>query len=262
MSRELEKILVEHTDYIRHEIQNKVKELAFYPKRIVKENWPRDTGKDLLKITPLADGSAVGETIGVTSHIFGMKQAAIQSPDICLLDLKTQNELEKTLKDVEMILASGLEWLWDQAIQNELIKLTKTRSISLYRPYQAESYRYPQKLNFFGRRVYPFIGGRGKGSLAYVNPKYKKAAEQVVIFNKDTVHFLFPDSKKWVGELAYRNIPDREANPDGSFGYFRILTRYAAKPHRPDLGSIVTVMPPSLRGWLWYWVWKLIKYVP
>jgi hypothetical protein len=30
----------------------------------------------------------------------------------------------------------------------------------------------------------------------------------------------------------------------------------------PDLGHVVTVTPPGLRGWLWYWAWRLVRFVP
>lgn len=90
----------------------------------------------------------------------------------------------------------------------------------------------------------------------------RRAATQVIFFHPDAMHFLFPDLNKWAGEVIYRNIPNPVSNPDGNIGFFRVLMTYAAKPVRPDCGAVVTMIPTGLRGRLWYWSWKLVKFVP
>jgi hypothetical protein len=84
----------------------------------------------------------------------------------------------------------------------------------------------------------------------------------VVVFDPDTVEFLFPDPTNWVGEIQWINILDSERNPDGTMGYFRCLVTFAAKPMRPDLGQVITVIPAGFKGFLWYWAWKLVRFTP
>jgi hypothetical protein len=123
--------------------------------------------------------------------------------------------------------------------------------------------RYPPRVNFRGKRVNPYITQKVKGSYkAIMNRKYKRAAEQVVIYHPEMVEFLFPDLKHWAGEVVFRCIPDRDSNPNGDKGFFRMLFAYGAKPERPELGTVITVLPPGIKGWLWYWVWKLIGFKP
>jgi hypothetical protein len=83
-----------------------------------------------------------------------------------------------------------------------------------------------------------------------------------VLFSPETVLFLFPDLKRWAGRVMYRNIPSPDFNPSGSIGFYRVLFGYAAKPERPDLGAVVNVLPPGLRGLLYQLVWKLFKINP
>ena len=67
---------------------------------------------------------------------------------------------------------------------------------------------------------------------------------------------------RWIGEIMYRNIPDAEINPDGCIGFYRMVFSYGAKPLKPELGTVITVLPLGLKGWLWYWAWKLVGFKP
>lgn len=257
----MSQFLIDHAETLRASIQERLEREGFYSSRVKKESWPKDTGHQI-EVTDL-------KGFGVTVHTISLKKAAVNSPDMCVDDLAygTDKQLKQTLDEVETLLYHQVGYMWEETFRNEIYKTIDrdNHSISLDRPRTTADPKYPRKVNFFGRRVYPFVTRETKygGIKAFVNRKYKHAAEQVITFRPDLISFLFPDGEQqWVGRIMWRCIPDRECATHGEIGFYRVIFGYAARPLITTQGTVVTVMPPGIRGWLWYWIWKLLRYVP
>ena len=236
---------------------------------------------------------------GITVRQVHLRKSAVHSPDICLDDLREVWQVDDTLKQTARVMEENAKWIWSNAFQNDILEncenhvltrgvtelllqqskniadengnqqtLTLVRSFSrdsapIVPGMERESVQFPPRINFWGKRVYPYISDKvEKGNRWLVNPKYKKAAEQMIVFHPDICEFVFPDLENWIGEVMYRNIPSADYNPEGNIGFFRMLFSYGVKPIRPDLGTVITVLPPGLKGWLWYWAWKLVGFKP
>jgi hypothetical protein len=219
------------------DLQRKIQdtcEAGYWGSRVTKAAWPKANNTFVIheKIT----GPPVTAEFGIREYAFHMKHTAIETGGI-----GPENERS---------LAENTKYLWETTFQREYHALIENRYVR--QGYSDTNEPLPRRINFRGQQVLPFVSD---GFRRVENPRYKRAAIQEVYFDPDTVHFLFPDPDKWAGEVVYREIPD--APP-----FFRIICRYAAKPVRPDLGLVVTVLPPGLKGTLWRWAWKLVGFVP
>lgn len=102
------------------------------------------------------------------------------------------------------------------------------------------------------KRVYPFIRTSStKGNAYDVNPAYLAAAyEDSIILINEVYHSVVPkplgsmggmsfDPQSYRGDFKWKNIIDRETNPDGTVGYFRALFANGSKPVRPEWGYVI-----------------------
>jgi len=106
-------------------------------------------------------------------------------------------------------------------------------------------------------RVYPFIkvandlGNARQGFKYELNTAYLNAAwEDTIIFVPDVFTSLVPkplsigegmefNAQNYRGEFTWRNILDREKNPDGTVGYFRAVFSNGGKPIFPHQGYVI-----------------------
>lgn len=106
-------------------------------------------------------------------------------------------------------------------------------------------------------RVYPFIkvandlGNARQGFKYELNTAYLNAAwEDTIIFVPDVFTSLVPkplsigegmefNAQNYRGEFTWRNILDREKNPDGTVGYFRAVFSNGGKPIHPHQGYVI-----------------------
>jgi hypothetical protein len=250
-------LMIGSAQTLQREAQEYVEQSGGYVTRVTKGQWPKEMGYSMpLEPTALADSFANARSV----HL---KHAAINSPDICLDDKYLYLDLRNHLAVVK----ENLKWMWGQTFQNEIIRACRNRSVMrpgiIRIPPPGTTFikvEFPRKISFFGKAVMPFLPGDRQRWVA--NPKYKRASTQFVGFHPDIVHFLFPDLDKWAADISWRNIPDRECNPNGQIGFYRALMRYAAKPMQPELGWVITMLPGGFRGWLQYWAWKIVGFNP
>lgn len=254
----LDSMFVEQSPQLMREIQSKLD--GPYIDCVVKAEWPKETTIQRVEFESVSVPSA--EEIHCEERTYRLQHAALNFPTICLEDIRFVWAFEEVVKNMERICVENIRWVWKNTFRRAIISAITTRRVSRKKPlHPVLSDLLPRKVNFFGREVSPYFACAGAGKWQ-IDPKYKRAATQYVEWHPDIVHFLFPDLEKWAGELQYRNIPDTETNPDGNLAYFRAVMTYAAKPVCPDLGSITTVPPPGFLGTLWFWAWKLMRFVP
>ncbi len=229
---------------------------------VVKEQWPTSNAG---AITFEPNATIEGEVVDYQTRTYRLKHAAVHSPRICIYDSVDKQFIKQSMTDIAY-------WMWSSFFRDELLTLIKNRAVvrdlpeipveqieNLTRIVSANC----KRINLFGKFVPRFISQKSSIGLKYVlNPKYSRAAEQIIFFHPDIAYFQFPKDEQWVGEITWRNIPDRELNPDSKIGLYRLVTTAAAKPIRPDLGLVVTVVPKGLRGFIYYWSWKLFQFVP
>jgi hypothetical protein len=102
------------------------------------------------------------------------------------------------------------------------------------------------------KRVYPFTRTAStKGQKYDINSDYLAAAyEDSIILNNEVYHSVVPkplgsmggmsfDPQSYRGDFKWRNIIDRDNNPDGTVGYFRALFAGGSKPVRPEWGYVI-----------------------
>jgi len=102
-------------------------------------------------------------------------------------------------------------------------------------------------------RRYPFIrSAAGTQGYKYdINPAYETAEfEDTIIFHQDVFTSLIPkpisgtgamnfDPHSFRGDFTWRNIPDRDNNPDGAIGFFRANFGSGSKPVFPQYGYVI-----------------------
>jgi hypothetical protein len=102
-------------------------------------------------------------------------------------------------------------------------------------------------------RRYPFIrSAAGTQGYKYdINPAYETAEfEDTILFHQDVFTSLIPkpisgtgamnfDPHSFRGDFTWRNIPDRDNNPDGAIGFFRAVFGSGSKPVFPQYGYVI-----------------------
>lgn len=87
-----------------------------------------------------------------------------------------------------------------------------------------------------------------KNGALIVNPEYKNAPfEDSIVFLPEVFTVQHPrplskpdaDPASYAGSIRWLNIPDREDNPDGDIGCYRVVLASASKPVRPELGWVI-----------------------
>lgn len=61
------------------------------------------------------------ESFGITTRQVSLKKAAINSPDICLDDLKFQWQVMDQIKNVTRVMSENTKWVWSNTYQTEVI---------------------------------------------------------------------------------------------------------------------------------------------
>jgi hypothetical protein len=125
---------------------------------------------------------------------------------------------------------------------------------------------FPKRWNFVSNawvEVYPYVAvvdsdpssylpAGQKGTKFVVNPAYETAAyEDTVVFHQDVYTSLIPapisspggntsfDPVSYRGDFKWKNIPNKQTNPDGTIGYFRGVLSNGTKPLRPEWGYVI-----------------------
>lgn len=154
----LENLFIEHANLIRNDTVKMIQDSDFYIKQVAKEPWLDGNGYQYsypvyeraivtkavtdsdfftdyatLNNTPngnnnLPDTNACNVTgykidsFGITIRQVTLKKAAINSPDICLDDLKFQWQVTDQIKNITRVLAENTKWVWSNVYQDEYIK--------------------------------------------------------------------------------------------------------------------------------------------
>ena len=105
---------------------------------------------------------------------------------------------------------------------------------------------------FAWKRVFPFVRTSAtKGNKYDINTNYLSAAyEDSIILINEVYHSVVPkplgsmgqmgfDAQGYRGDFRWKNIPDRDTNPDGSVGFFRSTFANGSKPVRPEWGYVI-----------------------
>jgi hypothetical protein len=105
---------------------------------------------------------------------------------------------------------------------------------------------------FAWKRMFPFVRTDAtKGKKYDINPNYLSAAyEDSIILVNEVYHSVVPkplgsmgqmgfDAQGYRGDFKWKNIPDRDANPDGHVGFFRANFANGSKPVRPEWGYVI-----------------------
>jgi hypothetical protein len=154
---ELENLFLDHAMLVRNDVVKSIEDSDFYIKRLPKEPWLDGNGyqysypiyerslvskavtdadffTDFATLSTGATGAnnLVGtdacaltghdiESFGVTTRQVSLKKAAINSPDICLDDLKFQWQVMDQIKNVTRVLSENTKWVWSNSYQTEYI---------------------------------------------------------------------------------------------------------------------------------------------
>jgi hypothetical protein len=128
-----------------------------------------------------------------------------------------------------------------------------------YRGFKFFTVEFPPRYTFDDTarkwtRIQPFadsVTGLQLGKGYEVSQAYKDAPfTDTVVYHADVLKILVPKptgvgqlkynpAYSWSGEFTWRNIQDRELNPDGNIGFFRALYAYGPKLLRPELGFVI-----------------------
>lgn len=101
-------------------------------------------------------------------------------------------------------------------------------------------------------RVLPYTTNSTTKGTRYIpnNDYYTAEYEDSIIFHPDVFTSLVAkpisgtgaasfDPQSYRGDFRWRNIPNRECNPDGTIGFFRAIFSSGSKPVRPELGVVI-----------------------
>jgi len=150
----IENLFIKHAGLIRNDVSKQIEFTDFYLKELGKEPWKDGQGEQYqypiyersLPTSPVTfsawassvgdgdlatdDGAAGGpcstpgqniDSFGITLRNVSLKKAALNSPDICLEDLRFDWEIEDQVKNVTRVLSENSRWVWTNAYQDEYI---------------------------------------------------------------------------------------------------------------------------------------------
>jgi len=247
---------------MQREIQEELPRQRVYIKHVIKESWPREISQPS-DLSPSIVAGASG--FGVRTVSYSLKCAAIESPVINLSDYFSfsKEERDNLLAGIKRTLSESLRWMWSQTFQRDIIRILTHRSITRDQSLLVSNVALPRHVDIWGKEVSPYAHVHSaRGHRLELSKKYRRAATQIVTFDPDAVHFQFPDIEQWAGQFSFRALLVSQTIGQTPIGFIRVLLKYAAKPVRPDLGEVITIVPPGLRGLLWYALWKLFRFVP
>lgn len=153
----LENLFLDHAMLIRNDTVKSIQDTDFYIKNLPKEPWLDGNGYQYsypiyeralvtkavtdedffqdfatLDNTPnsqnnLPDTGACNvaghdiESFGITTKTVSLKKAAINSPDICLDDLKFQWQVMDQIKNITRVMSENVKWVWSNTYQQEVL---------------------------------------------------------------------------------------------------------------------------------------------
>ncbi len=151
----IENLFIEHSQLIRNDVVKSIEDSDFYVKMMPKEPWLDGSGYQYsypiyersivtkavtdsdffvdfatLDSNPngnnnLPDDSACAvtghniESFGITIRQVSLKKSAINSPDICLDNLRFQWQVMDQIKNITRVLAENTKWVWSNTYQDE-----------------------------------------------------------------------------------------------------------------------------------------------
>lgn len=151
----LENLFIDHANLIRNDTVKSIQDSDFYIKTVPKEPWLDGNGYQYSY--PIYERSMVTKAVtdtdfftdyatldntsnshnnlattnacntttynidsfGISLRTVSLKKAAINSPDICLDDLKFQWQVMDQIKNVTRVLAENTKWVWSNTYQDE-----------------------------------------------------------------------------------------------------------------------------------------------
>lgn len=234
--------------------------------RVVRKEWPKELDS---KISTLVFSRVVAPTATPVKHTlreYRLQNFALQSGYIP--DEASARYVFDTLEGLK----KNTETVWENRFCHDICRLIENREI---REHEDEvppgpdliSLEYAPRKSLFGRTILRHRRtSLASGFHVELNPKYDRCPRQVLDFHPDTVHFLFPDLSKWAGEVSFKEVPKWQGETDEypyvGRRFFRVVMSVAAKPVRTDLGTLYTILPSGVRGWLYKVVWKLLGVKP
>jgi hypothetical protein len=260
-------------------------------RKAIKREWPNEIGTFAVLSSP----QKCAQPECCIAHVvreYRLQHMALESPDIKASGTDAEDSLKFNACNV-----------WQRAFRQDLLRLLQTRSVRMHG--LPPSLYEGRRIDIFGREVHELmvkrpswlqrlLGQTVPGYPLVTNPKFRKAAQQFIRFDPDSVHFMFPDLKNWAGKVTFQEWPFGDTNclackqmeddyrdwvqkmrancPDceGTGVLINVLTRkfyratfsYAAKPLRTDRGEVITMVPPGLRGLIYFCIWKLARFIP
>ena len=169
---------------------------------------------------------------------------------LAIMSPETSDSLIRANADIRQ------DFRWSDRVSELLAPLGVQRS---YRNYHHLVDAFAPRYTYSGgtwNRVYPFVratnNGVDKQGFKYeLNSAYLNAThEDTIIFVPEVFTSLVPkplsigqgmefNAQSYRGEFTWRNILDRETNPDGTVGYFRAVFSNGAKPIFPHMGYVI-----------------------
>jgi hypothetical protein len=171
---------------------------------------------------------------------------------LAIMSPETSDSLIRANADIRQ------DFRWSDRVNDLLAPLGVQRSYrNFHHLVDAFTPRYNLVSNVW-TRVYPFVRSannspstRRQGVKYDLNPAYLVAGyEDTIIFVPDVFTSLVPkplsigegmefNAQNYRGEFTWRNILDRDNNPDGTLGYFRAIFSNGAKPIFPHKGYVI-----------------------
>jgi len=171
---------------------------------------------------------------------------------LAIMSPETSDSLIRANADIRQ------DFRWSERVSELLAPLGVQRSYrNFHHLVDAFSPRYSLDGTTF-TRVYPFVRSANNSDTAKrqgfkyeLNPNYLTAAyEDTIIFVPEVFTSLVPkplsigggmefNAQNYRGEFTWRNILDRDNNPDGTLGYFRAIYSNGAKPIFPHMGYVI-----------------------
>lgn len=171
---------------------------------------------------------------------------------LAIMSPETSDSLIRANADIRQ------DFRWSERVSELLAPLGVQRSYrNFHHLVDAFAPRYNLVNNVF-TRVYPFVRSTNQspntsrqGFKYELNPNYLSATyEDTIIFVPEVFTSLVPkplsigagmefNAQNYRGEFTWRNILDRDNNPDGTLGYFRAIYSNGAKPIFPHMGYVI-----------------------
>jgi hypothetical protein len=153
----LENLFLDHAMLIRNDTVKSIQDTDFYIKNLPKEPWLDGNGYQYsypiyeralvtkavtdadffqdfatLDNTPNAGNNLPStgacnvtghniDSFGITTKTVSLKKSAVNSPDICLDDLKFQWQVMDQIKNVTRIMSENSKWVWSNTYQQEVL---------------------------------------------------------------------------------------------------------------------------------------------